>query len=1064
MSDAPPPPSPEAPERPAPPRPRPRRRRPLWRMVVRDLLLVPLVLAAALAALWHWRAPLIEAVAPWALEAAGFGPAGLRVVALTPERIDLADLALGGDTLTADRLTLDLDVADLMRGRLGPLTVEGLTARAGWSPEGGLDLGPLTPLLAGGESDAPPPVLPVERLTLRDARISIATPWGEMRALGDGAAYPAPGGDGIAGTADLTVSGAGVFAATTLQATLGDAPIISAEIIAQADRRDRPGLARGLQGTAGLGVVWHNGRLDVRADALDLSAEALAPALLNRLPAPLAGLAEGPLSLALTPPDADSPARLSLPLRAEAGATPTLDGRLSVDTARLSLSVDARLQGSGEDGSGWTAPPHGEIDLDLAVGTLPAPAVGMLKDLRARGRLALHQDGRLTWRTEAPLSATLTAPDEALAGVLETILGRSVNGPVTLALGGRDDGASEWTATLRPETGGWTGGWAGVLENAALEINEAGGAAVRVVARIAASISGPPGLQTVSVTATGLAASAEGLAPVGLTGLRAALSSPRLTLADGHLTGPLTLAADADRLEHPTLTAEGPTLAARGILDSPITLDGGLLTLTSATLTADNPQAVGGTWAGPDRLTLTLNPNRPHVVALHRDADAGLGVMLDVVLAPITLGGTITGTAEGLTLAGRLPAADHLPFAARVALPSLRLDTSPLRRAQARLRLTPAGPSLVVSGDVPYLPGEVAPSAGERHPLRPLRVSATLDPDPDDPERFAVAVRIGGPAQPTAARLRGWITRDGQDGRLRLSTPKLALGGKGLQPWHLHGSLVDLSTRAGTLAVQGTIAWRNGARPRPDLTIGLADVDAAYGTTGLRKINGVVRLTGFTPPRSPSNELVAAELDMGLPFTNLVLRFRFDGKGNFVLERASMSLADGDISTGPATISLSGFDSIPLTLEVKGLDLSQLARLTPLDDLTMSGRVDGTVPMIITPGAVRIDAARLGAVAPGVVQYGGEALPEGMQSVDLAKQALRNFEYSDLSMSVDGGTADDMTLNLRLEGANPEVLDGYPFQLNLSVTGPLTRMVQDSLQGYTVPQRIIDNLQKLGLK
>lgn len=1028
-------------------------------MVARDLLLVPLVLVAALAALWHWRAQIIEAVAPWALEVAGLGPAGLRVTALTPQRIELADLTMAGDTLGARRLALDLDPADLMRGRLGTLTVEGLTAQAGWSPEGGLDLGPLTPLLEGGEGDAPPPVLPVQRLTLRDARLAVATPWGEMRALGDGGASPTPTGDGITASADLTVSGAGVFAATTLEATLGDAPTVSAEIIAQADRRNRPGLARGLQGTADLGVMWREGRLDVRADALDLSAEALDPALLDRLPAPLATLAEGPLSVALTPPADDTPARLSLPLSAEAGPPPTLSGRLAVKTARLGLSAHARLEGGGTAGSAWTAPPHGTLDLDMAVGTLPVPAVGTLTDLRARGRLSLAEDGALVWHADAPVSATLTAPDKALSGLLESVLGRPSSGPTALALSGRDD-ASDWRATLRPEADGWAVG----LRNTALKIDEAGGASVRVAAGLDATLSGPVNLATVSAAVTDLAASAEGLAPVGLSGLRATLYSPRLMLADGHLTGPLTLAADTGRLDHPSLTADEVTLAARGVLDSPITLDGGLLTLSSATLTATSPQATGGTWVGPDVLTLTLAPDRPHVVALHRDAAAGLGTVLDVVLGPVALGGTVTGSAEGLALAGRLPATDHLPFAARVALPSVRLDSGPLRRVEARLRLTPAGPSLAVSGEVPSLPGEVPPAAGERHPLRPLRLSATLEPDPDEPDRFAVAVRIGGPAQPNAARIRGWISRDGQDGRLRLDTPALELGGKGLQPWHLHGSLVDLSTRAGTLAVQGTIAWRDGAPPRPDLTVGLADVDAAYGTTGLRKINGVVRLTGFTPPSSPSNELVAAELDMGLPFQDLVLRFRFDGEGHFVLERASMRLADGDISTGPATIPLAGFDSIPLTLEVQGLDLSQLARLTPVDDLAMTGRVNGTVPMIITPGAVRIDAARLAAVAPGVVQYGGEALPEGMQSVDLAKQALRNFEYSDLSMDVNGGTADDMTLDLRLEGSNPEVLDGYPFQLNLSVTGPLTRMVQDSLQGYTVPQRIIENLQKLGLE
>jgi hypothetical protein len=288
-----------------------------------------------------------------------------------------------------------------------------------------------------------------------------------------------------------------------------------------------------------------------------------------------------------------------------------------------------------------------------------------------------------------------------------------------------------------------------------------------------------------------------------------------------------------------------------------------------------------------------------------------------------------------------------------------------------------------------------------------------------------------------------------------------------VQPWHPHGRLKDLSASAGTVAVEGSVTWAKGGRPRPDLSVGLADVDAAFGATGLTKLNGVVRLTGLAPLRSPSQELVAAGLRMGLPFSDLSVRYRLDGGGSFVLEEARMHFAGGEIVSDSATIPLAGFERIPLTLTVTGLDLGQLAAMTPIDDLAVTGTVDGQVPMVILPGEVRIDAGRLGAQGAGALRYTGSALPDAAgagQGVDLARRALEDFQYTGLSMDVDGSTRDDFRVGLHLSGSNPQVLDGYPFELNLTLSGPLTKIIRDSIASYTIPDRIREKLLDMGLK
>ncbi len=1064
----------------APTRPRPNpplRRRSLWRLVARDLLLVPLLLAAALATLWVWRVAVIETVGPWALEMAGLGPARLSVVTLSADRLILADVALGGETLVADRVTLGFSRSDLAGGGLGPVVIEGLSARADWTPERGLDLGPLTPLLAhdnGADSPAASGLPPLPWVEARDARLIVTTPWGPARAIGDVSARltgPVP-----TLAADVTAGGAGVYAVVTVSATGGPHPAVTATLETQAEARDRPGLAAGLRGSASLRVLWRNDGLEIRARTLDLNADAIDPDRLATLPPVLAALAEGPISVRLTPPAGAEAARLRLPLGPALDAAdpvPRLDGHLTLRTDRLRVAVDAHLQtrlaipGSTMDALKSAGGSH--LDLTLAVEDLAVPGLGTLAEARASGRLTLSERA-LTWRADAPARASLKALDSALAGRLVAVLGRAPADPLLLRLGSRAGHDGAWSARLAPvptDAGG--PGWRLSLAGA-LRLADADGLTVEAAADIATDGPAPNAKGGTSATLSNLKVTATGLGPVGLSDLGATLSSDRITLAGGRVSGLLNVRAAAERLDHPILRGGAPTLTARGRLDWPLDRapDSGLLTLDAATISLDAPSAGDGGWVGPERLTLTLEPSRPHVAAWHHPAGSEPGIVLDMTLAPVALAGTVSAVAEGVRLAGRLPATETLPFEVSARLPEARttLGLGPVRDARARLRLTPAGPTLTGSGRLARLPGEEAPASGERNPLRPLRVSGTLRPDPDSAERLSLSFTVGAPLRADLARATGWMRRDGQAGRLRLTTQPLPLGGPGgVQPWHLHGTLVDLSASAGTLAMDGTVAWRDGGPLRPDLTVGLADVDAAYGATGLRQINGTIRLTGFSPPRSPVNELVAAELSMGLPFTDLSVRFRLDGGGDgFVLEQARMRLAGGEITTGPASIPLDGFDRVPLTLTVSGLDLAALAAMTPIADLAMTGTIDGTVPMVITPGAVRIDAGRLAAIGPGQVRYAGEALPEGMQGVDLARKALRNFEYRDLSMNVDGGSAEDMTLGLRLEGSNADVLDGYPFQLNLTVTGPLSRMVQDSLQGYTIPQRIAERLRSLGLQ
>lgn len=151
-----------------------------------------------------------------------------------------------------------------------------------------------------------------------------------------------------------------------------------------------------------------------------------------------------------------------------------------------------------------------------------------------------------------------------------------------------------------------------------------------------------------------------------------------------------------------------------------------------------------------------------------------------------------------------------------------------------------------------------------------------------------------------------------------------------------------------------------------------------------------------------------------------------------------------------------------MILKAEQLDLNALLGLTPLDELTGEGRIDGTLPLTIGEAAA-IDAGELAATGPGVLRYTPSAVPgvlqAGGESVRLMLQALENFRYDALKITLDGRTDGATAIGLHLRGANPDLYDGHPVEFNLNLDGNLASLVQTNLDNYQIPDRIRERIQ-----
>lgn len=77
-------------------------------------------------------------------------------------------------------------------------------------------------------------------------------------------------------------------------------------------------------------------------------------------------------------------------------------------------------------------------------------------------------------------------------------------------------------------------------------------------------------------------------------------------------------------------------------------------------------------------------------------------------------------------------------------------------------------------------------------------------------------------------------------------------------------------------------------------------------------------------------------------------------------------------------------------------------------------------------------------------------------------QALSDFRYKALRLTLDRDAPGDTRIGLHIAGANPALHGGYPVELNVTLTGELDRMLREGIEGYRVPERILERMQRFG--
>lgn len=340
----------------------------------------------------------------------------------------------------------------------------------------------------------------------------------------------------------------------------------------------------------------------------------------------------------------------------------------------------------------------------------------------------------------------------------------------------------------------------------------------------------------------------------------------------------------------------------------------------------------------------------------------------------------------------------------------------------------------------------------------PLRVEGDIVRDAGL-VRIKGLLAFPGPSLPWA--LSGHHHLDSGSGELDFDSGTLWFAPDVLQPKDLAPRLLAFGAVRGRGRAEGQLRWgADGLASSARLQ--LDDIAIRSGELSLTGLSLDLELDSLTPMASRLGQCIAVrriEASAGPPIENLSASFsvRPGPPTRLLLQTAEARFAGGRLTAELELLDPVG-GSPALTVGVERLDLGELLRATRVNGLHGEGRFDGWVPIVVEGEDLVIAGGQLTANGPGVLSFRSarihQLLAQGGESVDLMLKAIEDFHYSEFVAKFSQSAKGDTQIGLSLLGANPNVLEGYPFRFNVDVTGNTKSLLAALSQTYRLRHRL----------
>ncbi len=267
--------------------------------------------------------------------------------------------------------------------------------------------------------------------------------------------------------------------------------------------------------------------------------------------------------------------------------------------------------------------------------------------------------------------------------------------------------------------------------------------------------------------------------------------------------------------------------------------------------------------------------------------------------------------------------------------------------------------------------------------------------------------------------------------------PAAFVFGEGFQPRDLSRLAPEVAA-TGTLEADARVAWRQGGEPKVQARLAVREMSLQTPDFAVSGLNGSVAATQVDPLRTAPGQIVTADrVVAGVPLEEVLVEFRI-ADATLRIAEATATLAGGTVALGETVLDPAASEHA-FDLRLRNLSLAQVLDSLGVDGLEGEGTLSGRLPLRLGPKGLGVAGGELADTGAGVIRLdvgAARQMLEGQgEQVALVVDALKNFHYDRLQLGIERPAAEDLTVKVRMTGQNPDVLEGHPFDFNISLSG-----------------------------
>ena len=278
----------------------------------------------------------------------------------------------------------------------------------------------------------------------------------------------------------------------------------------------------------------------------------------------------------------------------------------------------------------------------------------------------------------------------------------------------------------------------------------------------------------------------------------------------------------------------------------------------------------------------------------------------------------------------------------------------------------------------------------------------------------------------------------------------------------------------GALSGQGRIRWSDGnVTSDGDFRTDGINLAAAFGpVTGIKGNIHFTDLIGLVT--APDQRATVAEINPGIAVTDGVIRYAILPDRKLAVTDGVWPFAGGTLTLEPTVLDMGQPVARRLTFRIDGLDAATFVQQLDFKNLAVTGKFDGTLPIVFDAQGGRIENGVLRVRAPGgTLSYVGDVTNANLgRMARIAFDALKSMRYKQLTIDLNGSLDGEIVSRVRFDGTNDKPqetakaggvigrilapITRLPFRFNITITAPFRGLV-NSAQTFIDPSIVLRN-------